>query len=187
MGLLDQAFEDAPGHFEFATQVEVALGSSHGLGRDGHAFEHQVRAAQHALAILESSGLTLVSIQDDVAFGDGLVADALPLNVRRKTRAAAPLQASGFDGRNDTLRTELRGPGEGATERLGPGAQVDCQVSVRGTLGTDRSAPFGVPGGGAGFQTLPVPLGCIHIVDADLGQRAPITQDGRRQIAAGEA
>ena len=70
----------------------IALLRAHGVGRDGHAFQHAVRIAFEHRAVHERAGIAFVGVADDVLFLLAGLGHGAPLEARGIARAAAPAQ-----------------------------------------------------------------------------------------------
>ena len=105
-----QGFLEALVDFEdFAVDVVVADADAHGVGGDGHAFNHDVRIEAQDVAVLERAGLAFVGVADQVLLaGEGARHEA-PLQAGRKARAAAAAQAGGLDLGDHVFRLHAGG------------------------------------------------------------------------------
>ncbi|MNV59202.1 hypothetical protein D3C71_1516120 [compost metagenome] len=78
--------------------VVVADRDAHGVSRDGHAFDHDVRVEHQDVAVLAGTGLALVRVAHQVLLAGELARHEAPLQARGETRAAAAAQARFLDG-----------------------------------------------------------------------------------------
>ena len=89
-------------------EVNVRVAGLDGSGRKNRALEDEVRTVRDQDAVLETAGLVLARVADDVAWSGCCFCRHGPLPAGWETRAAAPSQAGGGDfpedgGRGKTL------------------------------------------------------------------------------------
>src|ERR1039457_7152477 len=113
-GLPDGGLQGIPRQRGFGANVEKALLGAHGVGRDGHAFQHAMRVAFEHRAIHERAGIALVGVADDVFFLLAGLGHGAPFEARGIARAAPPAEAAADDLLNRFLRAP---PGDGVYQR----------------------------------------------------------------------
>src|ERR1035438_5485090 len=82
----------------FGADIQVALGGSDGVRRNGKAFQNAMRVGLEHGAVHECAGVAFVAVADDVFDGVRLRATERPFAGGRETRSAAPAQAGIGDG-----------------------------------------------------------------------------------------
>ena len=87
----------------FAVDVVVTHADAHGIGRNGHAFDHDVRVVLQDLAVFASARLALVRVTHQILLARELTGHEAPLQAGGKARTAATPQARLFDGGNDLV------------------------------------------------------------------------------------
>ncbi len=89
---------------ELAAQIVVADGRAHGVSRDRHAFDDEVRVVAQNVAVLEGSRLAFVGVAHQVFLPRGLRIHEAPFHAGRETGAAAAAQRRGFQLLDDARR-----------------------------------------------------------------------------------
>ena len=82
---------------ELAADVDIGVAGPDGVGGYGHPLYQGVRVLQYQLPVLESSGLTLVRVADQVARPLGVLGDEGPFEPAREASAAAAAQVGLLD------------------------------------------------------------------------------------------
>ncbi|KAG0775049.1 hypothetical protein G6F22_013596 [Rhizopus arrhizus] len=104
---LFQRFFEALVDFEdFAVDVVVADADAHGVGRDRHAFNHDVRIEAQDVAVLAGARLGFVRVAEDVLLHVALGHEG-PLQGGREAGATAAAQARGLAHLDALLRRDL--------------------------------------------------------------------------------
>lgn len=116
VGLVDGSLEDGGLLDEFTSDVDVGGGRVHGSAGDEASLDELVWVLSHDLAVLASSGLTLIGVDDEVT---GLVVlvpvlevHERPFQTRGETSTTSSSQTRGLDLANDpivTLEDDLLG------------------------------------------------------------------------------
>jgi len=86
---------------------DEGLPRADGVGRDGQAFEHQVRVRPEEPSILERAGFALGGVADDELRGAGIVPDGAPLDPGGEPRAPSSSKAGPADLFDDLLGRAL--------------------------------------------------------------------------------
>src|SRR5215472_14771280 len=66
VGLVDSLLATLVGLPDLAVDVVVSALAAHGIGRDRHALDQDVRVVAHDVAVLERTGLSLVGVAHQV-------------------------------------------------------------------------------------------------------------------------
>ena len=89
-----QLVSRADGQRILGAHVDVALARAHGVGGDGHAFDHAVGIAFQDAAVHERAGVALVAVADHVLHVAAGLGYHAPLQAGGITAAAATTQAA---------------------------------------------------------------------------------------------
>ncbi|MNI25141.1 hypothetical protein D3C73_787800 [compost metagenome] len=107
---LFQRFLEAFIHLEdFAVDVVVADADAHGVGRDRHAFNHDVRIEAQDVAVLERARLAFVRVADEVLLAGERARHEAPLQAGREARAATAAQTRRLDFGDHVFRLHAGG------------------------------------------------------------------------------
>ena len=101
--LVKGRFKAFVGLENFAVDVVVAHADAHGIGCNGHAFDHDVRVVLQDFTVFASTRLTLVGVAHQILLAGKLAGHEAPLQAGGKARTAATAQARLFDGGNDLV------------------------------------------------------------------------------------
>ncbi|MNZ99239.1 hypothetical protein D3C78_1185570 [compost metagenome] len=99
-GLFQRGFEAFVDFEDLAVDVVVTQRDAHGIGRDGHAFDHDVRVEHQDVAVLAGTGLAFVGVAHQVLLTGELAGHEAPLQARGEARATAAAQTRFLDGGN---------------------------------------------------------------------------------------
>ncbi len=123
-------FETLVDFEDLAVDVVVADADAHGIGRDRHAFNHDVRIETQDVAVLERTGFAFVRVADEVLLAREGARHEAPLQAGREARAAAAAQTGRLDLGDHVFR-------------LHAGGQDFLQGFVAATLDVVGQAPVG--------------------------------------------
>ena len=90
-------FKPVIGLENFAVNVVVAHRDAHGIGGNGHAFNHDVRVELQDVAVFAGTWLAFIRIAHQVFLTWKLARHEAPLQAGRKARTATPAQCRFFD------------------------------------------------------------------------------------------
>jgi hypothetical protein len=155
---------------DLAVDVVVAHVDTHGVRRDRHAFDDDVRVVHEDVAVLAGTRLAFVGVADEVLLTRELARHEAPLQARGETSAAATAQSRILDGRDHLVLGHPDGTGLGVRGRT-----VHAQHLAQGLVATARLVVLERPV--AAVQVL-VNLGVdvaametgLHAGGAELGQ-----------------
>ena len=127
-GLFDGTVQVMHGQRVLGADINDALGGTHDVAADDHAFEQGVRIAFNLIAVHVGAGVAFVRVADDVLLVGLCLGEELPLVSREISGATATAQLRSLDLLNDVL-----------------GAAVD-QDFVKSLITTDGDVFFDVIG-----------------------------------------
>ncbi len=99
-GLFQRFFKTLIDFEHFTVDVVVAHGNTHGVGCNGHAFDHDVRVETQDIAVFESAGFALVGVTYQVLLTGQAARHEAPLQTRWKTCTTTTAQGRSLDFSN---------------------------------------------------------------------------------------
>ena len=85
----------------FRPAVDVAFTGSHGIGADGHAFDHGMGIALEDAPVHKSPRVAFVGIADDIFLVGLVIVAELPLHAGGEAAAAPAPETGSLDSGND--------------------------------------------------------------------------------------
>jgi hypothetical protein len=128
--LLQRLHQGRLGLAELPANVAVHIPGFEAAGGNCQTLEHEMRPPENHFPVLESAGLALVGVQNDVALGLGLSTDRAPLDVGRETSTTPTGELRSRELGDRPVRPLLGGEAQGLVG-LGVGpSQIDREIGT---------------------------------------------------------
>ena len=107
-GLVQGQFETLVLSPDLTVNVVVAHRDAHGIGRNGHAFNEDVRVVANDVAVFEGARLAFIGVTHQVLLHGKLGWHETPLQARGEARTAATPEGGGLEFCDDFLLSHSR-------------------------------------------------------------------------------